>query len=209
MSLWHEPISPEITHSRFSSDRRVRALIRRRDHFGGLNSLSFMRYTGTERPLMPDRQADLCVVLRPREEITAGTLPAAEEISRSMLEQIGSGELDHLFEISAFQPKRLERVREIDPPSGKIKALILRHSEDKYEVRYFGHELIGVWQKSQTEEWDWTRTRWDTATFANGLAEAEEVAQSEMEQLASAERQTGIRDWFAWVDPGKPDNQQE
>lgn len=204
MSARHGTIPPEITHSFDSSDHRVRALVRRRDHFGGVNSISFLRYSGTEQPLMPKKQPGQWVVLRPHEPMTAGTLDAAKEMVRSLLDQVGSGGMDEQFEITPYRPSSPEGVGEREHSSGRIKAIILRHGEANYEVRYFLRQLLGVWQKSQTEEWDWVRTRWDIATFADTLPEAEQVAQVEMEQIVSEGEQTSIQGWFAWVGEKRP-----
>ena len=58
MSVWHEPIQPEINHSFSTDDRRVRAIIRRRDHFGGVNTIHFLRRQEEDTPLMPKHEPD-------------------------------------------------------------------------------------------------------------------------------------------------------
>ena len=208
MSVWHEPILPEINHSFFSKDERVRAIIRRRDHFGGLNTIHFMRRHGDGFPLRPKREPDKWVVLTPREEMSATTLDAAKARARSLMEQVGTGERDAEFEIIPYAPPiRMERVAEWDHPNGKVKAVVLKRPDGKHEVRYFVHELLGVWSKSQTEEWDWVRTRWDIATYADDLADAEEIARTELEELASVEKHPSVRQWFGWVGENSGSNQ--
>lgn len=209
MSIWHEPVLPEINHSFFSADERVKAIIRRRDHFGGVNTIHFMRRQGDGPPLSPKREPDRWVVLTPREGMSATTLDAAKERARGLLEQIGRGERDDEYDITPYSPAvPLERVREIDHLDGKFKAIVLRLADGRHEVRYFVHELLGVWSNSQTEEWDWVRTRWDMATYADGLADAEEIARAEMEELASREA-LSVRQWFAWVgENGGPSRRQ-
>lgn len=200
MNVWHEPISPEINHSFPSKDGRVRAIIRRRDHFGGLNTIHFMRRRGEGNPLKPRLEPDEWVVLSPREEMSETTLPAAKERASGLMEQIGVGQLDDQFEITPYTPPiRPERIAEIDHPNGKVKAIVLRRADGRHEVRYFAHELLGVWSKSQTEEWDWVRTRWDKATYADELVSAKEIAYSELEELASLEKPPSVRQWFGWV----------
>lgn len=200
MSVWHEPVSPEINHSFSSKDGRVRAIIRRRDHFGGLNTIHFMRRQEEGRPLNPKIEPDKWVVLMPREEVSEATLDAAKERARGLMEQIGAGQSDDQFEITPYAPPVLpERVAERHHPNGKIKAIVLRWADGRHEVRYYVHELLGVWSNSQTEEWDWVRIRWDKATYADELASAEEIAHSELEELAAVERHPSIRQWFGWI----------
>ena len=209
MTIWHEPIPPEVNHSFSTDDGRIRAIIRRRDHFGGVNTIHFLRRQGEGTPLMPKHEQDKWVVLAPRAEISETTLGAAKERARGLMEQINRGERDDEFDITPYTPPvPLERVREMDHTGGEIKAIILRRTDYRYEVRYFVHELLGVWSNSQTEEWDWVRTRWDTATCADSLAEAEEVARAEMEEIASRGA-TSVRQWFAWVgENGGPNRRQ-
>lgn len=208
MSVWHELISPEINHSFFSQDKRVRVIIRRRDHFGGVNTIHFMRRRGDGSPLMPEREPDKWVVLIPREELAATTLDAAKERARGLMEQVGTGERDDQFEITSYTPPiRMERVAEWDHSNGNIKAIVLKRADGRHEVRYFVHELLGVWSKSQTEEWDWVRTRWDTGTYADNLADAQEIARIELEELASVEKHPSARQWFGWVGENSSSNQ--
>jgi len=182
MSVWHEPIPPEINHSFSTDDGRVRAIIRRR---------------GEGAPLMPKREPDKWVVLTPRAEVSEATLGAAKERARGLMEQINRGEWDDGFDIAPYSPPvPLEGVREMDHAGGRIKALVLRRADGRHEVRYFAHELLGVWSKSQTEEWDWVRTRWDTATYADSLAEAEEVARAVTNELAT-QKAPSVRQRFA------------
>ena len=200
MSVWHEPISPEINHSFASEDGCIRAIICRRDHFGGVNTIHFLRRQGNGIPLMPKREPDRWSVLTPRVEIFETTLPAAKERAHEIMKQIARGERDDKFHITPYaSPTRLERLAEIDQSNGKIKAIIWKRTDGRYEVRYFVHERLGVWSNSQMEEWDWVRTRWELATFADDLPSAEEVARTEIEELASGEKHPGIRQWFGWV----------
>jgi hypothetical protein len=200
MSVWHEPIPPGISHSLQSRNGRVRAVIRRRDHFGGVNTIHFMRRTGDGPPLNPKREPDKWIVLTPRAELSATTLEAAKARALSLMEQIGRGEREDEFIIGLYSPPvRLERVTELDHPAGNIKAIVFKRLDGRHEVRYFVHQLLGLWSHDQTEEWDWVRARWEVATFADDLPSAEEAAQAEMEELASAGAHPSIQQWFRWV----------
>jgi hypothetical protein len=210
MSVWHEPISPEINHSFASKDECIRAIIRRRDHFGGVNTIHFLLRQGDGTPLLPKREPDKWCVLTPRVEISEVQLPAAKERAHEIMNQIVLGERDDDFHITPYVlPPRMERLTEIDHIQGKLKAIIGKKPDGKHEVRYFVHELLGVWSNSQTEEWDWVRTRWELATFADDLPSAEEIARIEIEELALGKKHPGIRQWFGGVGENSSSNQSD
>ncbi len=186
MSVWHETAPSEINHALLSADGRVRAVIRRRDHFGGRNTIHFRRWQGAGSPVSPRLAANDWAELWPRQEMSADTLNAAQARARALMEQVGAGETDDQFEIKPYAPLKRKQVTEIEHPSGTLKAIIFAWPGNKYEVRYFVHEMLGAWPDG-SKEWDWWIARGDWLTFASDLPDAEAIARIELEELASAE----------------------
>lgn len=185
MSVWHEPAPSGINHVLLSANGRVRAVIRRRDHFGGRNTIHFRRWQGAGSPVFPRRDPKNWIELWPWQEISAATLDAVQARARALMEQVGTGGTDDQFEIKPYAPLKRKQVKEIEHPSGTLKAIIFAWPGNRYEVRYFVHEMLGAWPDG-SEEWDWWITRGDRLTFASDLPDAETIARIELEELASA-----------------------
>ena len=129
MSVWHEPISPEIKpcFAKDPSDYLSSGPFWRRQYNTLPASAGF--------PLMPKREPDRWSVLTPRVEIFETTLPAAKERAHEIMKQIARGERDDKFHITPYaSPTRLERLAEIDQSNGKIKAILFCDCRDAYDT---------------------------------------------------------------------------
>lgn len=105
-------------------------------------------------------------------------------MARSLLRQFKAGLIsDDYFEKRPYEAIHLQRVKEIDHDSAKVRAIVLRHSDGRYEVRYFVYEPVAQSMGGRIVHWDWVRTRRNIATFATDLQSAEEVAKLELEQI--------------------------
>jgi len=132
------------------------------------------------------------VELWPLEPITAPSSKEARERGLPYLELLSqASELDHLFETRPIPPGINERkVKEVPHPSHRVWAAIFEHSENRFEVRYFG-DLVGC---------DWETGWWLLVpcveglevpeghlahTYADTLEDAEVIAAEELERIVN------------------------
>jgi hypothetical protein len=134
------------------------------------------------------RPPEECVELWPIPPITAPTAQEARDKALLLLEIADSGTQEELFEQRPCpMPKRMQTIHS---PTHKASALIIKHAESRYEVRYFG-DLVGCdwetgWRLGVPDE---KREDWPPGfmmyTIADDLPSAEQIAVVELERIVS------------------------
>ena len=117
----------------------------------------------------------------------------AKVLFTPLLPHIEDGSIDDRFEKRPYQPPVSPLVvKEIEHPTYVAKALIVQHSQGHYEVRYRVYAPAGRYFPAQTPgigelNSDWGRARIETATFANSLGSAEEIAAIELDEVVQTD----------------------
>lgn len=215
MSSWHEQVRPSwsfIIPPREGG--RTGIVICRSSEDYDLFQAHFMRWEGKgECPaVLWNQDPNHWFELWPREPLLAPTMVQVEAAALGQLPQVDSARAEHQYDKQAYvPPPKPDRLETIDHASGLAKAVILKHSEVRFEVRYFSFMDFGG-------DTDYVRTavpgsrywdeqnrpiHWETLTLADDWASARQVAIEELEQVVQAARSDKPQDTFIQRVPRK------
>lgn len=209
MSYWHEQVRPGgsyIIPPRKES--RTGIVIRRSSEDYDIFQAHFMRWeqnSQSAKPVLWRHNPQNWFEMWPYEPLLAPTNAEVRAAAVEQLPQLDDASAEHHYEKRPYTPPQKPAILEtIDHPSDLAKALILKHAQAHFEVRYFSFMDFG-------RDTDYVRTAvpgsqyfdeqnrpipWVTLTLADGLVSARQVAIEELEQLVTAARSDRPRATF-------------
>ena len=187
MAYWHELSRFRESLGRFSVNYETRQMVWR----SAENLDIFEAYY--ERKEVPGHfeYPDDWVQLWPLNPITAPTAQEARDKALPLLEVVANRYHDELFEKrSCPVPIHRKQVKEIQSPTHRAFAHLYKHTETRYEVRYFGafvgNDQEDSWRLSVPEVEDLPVPRgFEMLTIADALESAMQIAVSELERIVS------------------------
>ncbi len=186
MAHWHELTRIRGVLARYSKNNQAKQSISRSLENPEIFEAHFERKESEERTEYPDGW----VQLWPIEPITASTPQEAADKALSLLEVVADKSREELLEQRDFPiPIRRKKVREVQSSTHRASAWLIKHSETRYEVRYFG-DVVGSdeegWLLSISEvEGMPVPLGFQMFTLADSLQDAEQIAISELERIVS------------------------
>ena len=190
MAAWHELSRIRGGLGRYSQDGKTLQIVHRADQEPDLFEAYFRRQT--KRALHPPPED--CLHLWPLEPITGRTANEVRDKALLLLEIAASGQEDERFEKRPCPiPIHRKKVKEIESDTHRAIARIYKHSETRYEVRYFG-AIIGDddeegWRLSVPPVEDQPVPQgFEMLTFADSVASAEQISLFELAWIVRFER---------------------
>ena len=190
MAAWHKLSRIRGGLGRHSKDGKTMQIVHRADQEDELFEAYFVRQT--KRMLHPPPED--CVQLWPLEPVKGRTANEARDKALLLLEIAASGQEDERFEKRPCPiPLQRKMVKEIEAATHRAFARIYKHSDTRYEVRYFG-AIIGDddeegWRLSVPPIEDRPVPQgFEMLTLADSVASAEQIAQLELAWIARFER---------------------
>lgn len=186
MAHWHEVTRIRGSLSRYSVDRQTRQIVRPSEENPALFEAYYERQETPSKTEYPDGW----IQLWPRCPISAWTQEEARDKALLQLEIVASRQQDAQFEKRPCPvPIHRKKIGEIQSPTHRAFAWIVRHSDTRYEVRYFG-ALVG------DDEDGWrlpvpeikglpVPPGFEMLTLADDLESTLQIAASELAQIAA------------------------
>lgn len=204
MTYWHE--APQHTGGwQFPAQpgRRVTVLFRGRDARKAPFESRFLRYEGSEtddKGCFPHwrRNPAGWFELLLKEPLLASSMEEAKAKFAPMLAQIEDGSIDDKFTRRPYEPPVVpQQIKEIEHPVCLAKARIVQYPTGLYSVGYLVYAPNGRYFPASTPsisydlEYEWGVTYATDeegqrlSTLADDLADAEDIASSELDQLVA------------------------
>lgn len=187
MASWHECHRVKGSLSRYAENSLARQIVQRCEQDDTLFEAFYIRQQniGLHPPV------EECIQLWPIPPILAPTAQEARDRALLLLEVAASGTQDNLFEQRPCpMPIHRKKVAEVASPTHIAKACIFKHTEARYEVRYFG-DWIGCdfesgWRlRIPAGEGEVVPEGFEVLTFADDLSSAEKMAVLELERIVA------------------------
>ena len=188
MAYWHELTRRGGGFSRYSANHRTRQVVQRSEQNPEVWEAYFLRQTTA---VMHPRSED-CIQLWPVEPITSPTAKEAIDKALLWLEGAASETQDELFEKRPCpMPIHRKKVLEVRSPTHRAVACIYKHTETRYEVRYFGDFVRSDqeegWRLSvPAEEGETVPKGYQFVALADDLKSAREIATADLERIVAS-----------------------
>lgn len=156
--------------------------------------------------------------LWPREPLLASSMDEARDRFTPLLPGLEDGSTDEHYKRNSYEPPgRPTRIEEIEHPTHRAHAVIVKHSDGHFEVGYLVYAPNGKYFPAATPsiseelDWEWGVT-WttdesgrDLRTLADDLESARPIATTELEAIVALDPEIRRRCRLAHHPSGRPD----